>query len=69
MPADQPAAEAGAESEPAAAPAPQGGKGKSLGSFFIGLGVGFVLFLAFFVVAGILMKKRSKGGGKFNRSA
>ena len=69
VPADQPAAEAGAESEPAAAPASQGGKGKSLGSFFIGLGVGFVLFLAFFVVAGILMKKRSKGGGRFNRSA
>ncbi|MDX9841300.1 MAG: D-alanyl-D-alanine carboxypeptidase family protein [Desulfobulbus sp.] len=68
-PADQPAAEAGAETEPAASPAPQGGKGKSLGSFFIGLGVGFVLFLAFFVVAGILMKKRSKGGGRFNRSA
>lgn len=68
-PADQPAVEAGAETEPAAPPAPQGGKGKSLGSFFIGLGVGFVLFLAFFVVAGIVMKKRSKGGGRFNRSA
>ena len=66
-PADQTAS----APEPAAAPAAPAktGKGASLGSFFIGLGVGFVLFLAFFVVAGILMKKRSKSaGGKYNRT-
>jgi D-alanyl-D-alanine carboxypeptidase (penicillin-binding protein 5/6) len=55
--------------EPDASPAPATARGSGWGSFFIGLGVGFALFLAFFVAAGILMKKRSKGGGKFNRSA
>ena len=55
-------------SEPDAAPAPATAKGSGWGTFFIGLGAGFALFLAFFVVAGVLMKKRSKGGGKFNRT-
>jgi D-alanyl-D-alanine carboxypeptidase (penicillin-binding protein 5/6) len=54
--------------EPDASPAPATARGSGWGSFFIGLGVGFALFLAFFVVAGVLMKKRSKGGGKFNRT-
>ena len=66
-----PAAQAEGEdaSAPDAAPAPTTAKGSGWGSFFIGLGVGFALFLAFFVAAGILMKKRSKSSGRFNRSA
>jgi D-alanyl-D-alanine carboxypeptidase (penicillin-binding protein 5/6) len=35
------------------------------GKFFIGLGVGFVLFLGFFIVAGFLMKRRSGVRSKY----
>lgn len=69
VPANQSATNADAETLPASLPAQTSRKGMSLGSFFIGLGVGFVLFLAFFVGAALLMKKRNKGSGKFNRSA
>jgi D-alanyl-D-alanine carboxypeptidase (penicillin-binding protein 5/6) len=34
-------------------------KGGGWGKFFIGLGVGFLVFLAFFLIAGFVMKKRS----------
>jgi serine-type D-Ala-D-Ala carboxypeptidase (penicillin-binding protein 5/6) len=46
---------------PASAP-PATSRGWS--TFFIGLGLGFLLFLGLFVVAGFLMNKRSKGRQK-----
>lgn len=41
--------------------APATGEKSGWGVFFIGLGVGFLLFLGFFVIAGFLMKRRSGG--------
>jgi D-alanyl-D-alanine carboxypeptidase (penicillin-binding protein 5/6) len=39
------------------------------GKFFIGLGIGFILFLIFFIAAGFLMKKRNRILSKYkNRS-
>ncbi len=42
-------------------------EGRAWGPFFVGLGVGFVLFLGAFVAAGIWMKKRSQGKNKHGR--
>ncbi len=56
-----------AQQEPVPASSPNGPK-SGWGKFFIGLGVGFVLFLGFFVVAGFLMKKRGVRSKHKNRS-
>ncbi len=62
--ASAPAASA-SEAQP---PAPDAkAKGKSWGPFFVGLGVGFALFLIAFVAAGIWMKKRGQSKAKYNR--
>ena len=42
-------------------------KGKSWGPFFVGLGVGFAIFLIAFVAAGIWMKKRGQSKTKYSR--
>ncbi len=38
---------------------PSQAKGSGWGKFFIGLGVGFLVFLVFFIITGFVMKKRS----------
>ncbi len=56
---DMPAKEAGSVEVPA--------KSKGLGSIFIGIGIGFVLFLALFIIAGFLIKKRGENKSKYIR--
>ena len=48
--------------DPGQAPAKRG-----MGSFFIGIGVGFVLFLLLFAVAGFLIKKRGENKSRYIR--
>jgi D-alanyl-D-alanine carboxypeptidase (penicillin-binding protein 5/6) len=55
-----PAPAEGSAPQDGAAPAAKSEK-SGWGTFFIGLGVGFLIFLGFFVVAGFLMKRRSGG--------
>lgn len=52
------------QQEPMPASLPQA-QNSGWGKFFIGLGVGFVLFLGFFIVAGFLMKRRSGVRSKY----
>ena len=44
-------------------------QGRSWGPFFVGLGVGFALFLGAFIAAGIWMKKRGQAKSKYSRRA
>jgi D-alanyl-D-alanine carboxypeptidase (penicillin-binding protein 5/6) len=63
----QPKAE-GVLPEPDSASTPAA-KDSGWGKFFIGLGIGFILFLVFFIGAGFLMKKRNRILSKYkNRS-
>jgi len=48
---------------------PSTAKDSGWGKFFIGLGIGFILFLVFFIAAGFLMKRRTRILSKYkNRS-